>query len=133
MENSLSDFMKYKPDELDKYLREIQRDLTIRSGVNKKLEKDVKTSQANKLAVNNFMERYDNTIEEQFNLLTSLNEQLKNEINLHKELTEKSQEYSKLLQSDRCVSLRNKLKEIKVIKQELNTFLEERGIRAPKI
>ncbi len=133
MENSLSDFMKYKPDELDKYLREIQRDLTIRSGVNKKLEKDVKTSEANKLAVNNFMERYDNTIEEQFNLLTSLNEQLKNEINLHKELTEKSQEYSKLLQSDRCVSLRNKLKEIKVIKQELNTFLEERGIRAPKI
>lgn len=133
MENSLSDFMKYKPDELDKYLREIQRDLTIRSGVNKKLEKDVKTSEANKLAVNNFMERYDNTIEEQFNLLTSLNEQLKKEINLHKELTEKSQEYSKLLQSDRCVSLRNKLKEIKVIKQELNTFLEERGIRAPKI
>ena len=133
MENSLSDFMKYKPDELDKYLREIQRDLTIRSGVNKKLEKDVKTSEANKLAVNNFMERYDNTIEEQFNLLTSLNEQLKNEINLHKELTEKSQEYSKLLESDRCVNLRNKLKEIKVIKQELNTFLEERGIRAPKI
>ena len=133
MENSLSDFMKYKPDELDKYLREIQRDLTIRSGVNKKLEKDVKTSEANKLAVNNFMERYDNTIEEQFNLLTSLNEQLKKEINLHKELTEKSQEYSKLLESDRCVNLRNKLKEIKVIKQELNTFLEERGIRAPKI
>ena len=79
------------------------------------------------------MERYDNTIEEQFNLLTSLNEQLKKEINLHKELTEKSQEYSKLLESDRCVNLRNKLKEIKVIKQELNTFLEERGIRAPKI
>ena len=48
MENSLSDFIKYKPDELDKYLHEIQRDLTIRSGVNKKLEKDVKTSEANK-------------------------------------------------------------------------------------
>jgi flagellar biosynthesis chaperone FliJ len=133
MENNLADFIKYKPDELDKYLREIQRDLKIRSDVNKKLEKHVKTSEANKLVVNNFMERYDNTIEEQFKLLTSLNEQFKKEINLHKELTEKSQEYSKLLHSDRCVKLRNKLKEIKVIKQELNTFLEERGIRAPKI
>ena len=133
MEKSLSDFIKYKPDELDKYLREIQRDITIRSDVNKKLEKDVKTSEANKLVVNNFMERYDNTIEEQFNLLASLNEQLKKEIVLHKELTEKSQEYNKLLKSDRCVNLRNKLKQIKVIKQELNTFLEERGIPAPKI
>ncbi len=133
MEDTLSEFIKYKPDELDKYLHDIQRDIKVRVDINKKLEKEVKTNDANKLVINNFMERYDNIIENQYILLNSLNNELKKQINLYKELTDRSKEYNILLKSERCVKLKNKLKEIKVIKQELNTFLQERGIPAPKI
>ena len=133
MDKTVSDLIQYKPDELDNYLREIQKDLTVRSSINKKLEKDVRVNEANKLAVNNFMDRYDKIIEDQYKLLVSLNEQLKGEILLHKELKDKSLEYQKVLESDRCVNIKNKLKQIKIIKQELNLFLEERGIQAPKI
>tara|TARA_B100001057_G_C22600961_1_gene852769 strand:+ start:337 stop:738 length:402 start_codon:yes stop_codon:yes gene_type:complete len=133
MDKTVSDLIQYKPDELDNYLREIQKDLTVRSSINKKLEKDVRVNEANKLAVNNFMDRYDKIIEDQYKLLVSLNEQLKGEVLLHKELKDKSLEYQKVLESDRCVNIKNKLKQIKIIKQELNLFLEERGIQAPKI
>tara|TARA_B100000282_G_scaffold236394_1_gene178876 strand:- start:733 stop:1134 length:402 start_codon:yes stop_codon:yes gene_type:complete len=133
MEDTLSEFIKYKPDELDKYLHDIQRNIKVRVDINKKLEKEVKTNDANKLIINNFMERYDNIIENQYVLLNSLNNELKKQIDLHKELTDRSKEYNILLKSERCVKLKNKLKEIKVIKQELNTFLQERGIQAPKI
>ena len=133
MEDTLSEFIKYKPDELDKYLHDIQRNIKVRVDINKKLEKEVKTNDANKLIIDNFMERYDNIIENQYVLLNSLNNELKKQIDLHKELTDRSKEYNILLKSERCVKLKNKLKEIKVIKQELNTFLQERGIQAPKI
>ena len=133
MDKTVSDLIQYKPDELDNYLREIQNDLTVRSSINKKLEKDVRVNEANKLAVNNFMDRYDKIIEDQYKLLVSLNEQLKGEVLLHKELKDKSLEYQKVLESDRFVNIKNKLKQIKIIKQELHLFLEERGIQAPKI
>ena len=133
MDKTLSELILYKPDDLDKYLRALQRDLSVRTQVNVKLEKEVRVSEANKMAINNFMDRYEVTIEEQFNNLCSLNEDFKKEISLNKELKDKSLEFKKTLQSDRCVNIKNKLNKIKNMKQELEVFLEERGIPAPKI
>ena len=133
MDKTLSELILYKPDDLDKYLRALQRDLSVRTQVNIKLEKEVRVSEANKMAINNFMDRYEVTIEEQFNNLCSLNEDFKKEISLNKELKDKSLEFKKTLESDRCVNIKNKLNQIKNMKQELENFLEERGIPAPKI
>lgn len=133
MDIKVSELIKYKPDEIDEYLREIQKDLTVRTNINKQLEKDVRINEANKLAVNNFMDRYDNTIEQQFNTLVELNEQFKHEVALHKELTDKCLEYQKVLESERCVKIRDRLTQIKELKTQLNRFLESRGIQAPKI
>ena len=133
MDKTLSELILYKPDDLDKYLRALQRDLSVRTEVNVKLKKEVRVSEANKMAINNFMDRYDVTIEEQFNNLCSLNEGLKKEISLNKELKEKSLEFKKVLDSERCVNIKNKLNQIKIMKQELEVFLEERGIPAPKV
>ena len=133
MDFTASELIQYKPDDWDNYLRDIQRDLSVRVDINKKLEKDVKLSEANKMAVNNFMDRYDDTIEQQYNTLVYLNDKIRKEITLNKELTDKSLEFQKLLESERCVKIRERLKEIKEIKTQLNHFLEERGIQAPKI
>tara|TARA_B100001057_G_scaffold267125_1_gene267248 strand:- start:587 stop:988 length:402 start_codon:yes stop_codon:yes gene_type:complete len=133
MDFKVSDLMQYKSDDLDSYLRDIQKDLTIRSNINKKLEQNVKTDEANKMAVNNFMDRYDDIIEQQYNSLVLLNKQVKRQIELHKELTDKSLEYKKVVESERCVKIRGRLKEINEIKTQLNRFLEQRGIQAPKI
>ena len=133
MDKTLSELILYKPDDLDKYLRALQRDLSVRTQVNVKLEKEVRVNEANKMAINNFMDRYEVTIEEQFNNLCSLNEDFKKEISLNKQLKDKSLEFKKTLESDRCVNIKNKLNQIKNMKQELENFLEERGIQAPKI
>ena len=41
MDTSLAELMKYKPNEIDKYLATLQKDLNIRENINKKLEKDL--------------------------------------------------------------------------------------------
>ena len=39
MDTPLAELMKYKPNEIDKYLATLQKDLNIRENINKKLEK----------------------------------------------------------------------------------------------
>ena len=133
MNKTLAELILYKPDDLDKYLHALQRDLSIRNQMNMKLEKEVRVSEANKMAINNFMDRYEGTIEEQFNNLSSLNEDLKKQISLNNNLKDRNLEFKNMVNSDRCVSIKNKLNQIKIMKQELELFLEERGIPAPKI
>lgn len=132
-QSPLPEFIKYKPDELDEYLRALQRDLTVRNEINKSLEKEVRTCEANSMAINNFIERYDTTVKDQLSALIALNSDFKKQVNLHKELKDKTMEYKNLLNSERCTDMRNKLNQIKEIKQELQLFLDERGIPAPKI
>ena len=132
-QSPLSDFIKYKPDDLDENLRALQRDLNVRNEINKSLEKEVRACEANSMAINNFIERYDTTVKDQLSTLIALNSDFKKQVNLHKELKDKTMEYKNLLNSERCTDMRNKLNQIKEIKQELQLFLEERGIPAPKI
>ena len=132
-QSPLSDFIKYKPDDLDEYLRALQRDLNVRNEINKSLEKEVRACEANSMAINNFIERYDTTVKDQLSTLIALNSDLKKQVSLNKELKDKTMEYKNLLNSERCTDMRNKLNEIKEIKQELQLFLDERGIPAPKI
>ena len=132
-QSPLPEFIKYKPDDLDEYLRALQRDLNVRNEINKSLEKEVRACEANSMAINNFIERYDTTVKDQLSALIALNSDFKKQVNLHKELKDKTMEYKNLLNSERCTDMRNKLNQIKEIKQELQLFLEERGIQDKKI
>ena len=133
MESPLVEFIKYKPEELDKYLESLQNDLRVRTSINTVLSKEVKTSDANTLAINNFIEKYDTTVKKQLNALVSLNNDIRKEVDLHKDLKEKSLQYKQYISSERCLAMKNNLLQIKKLKQELEHFLEERGIQAPKI
>ena len=132
-QSPLPEFIKYKPDDLDEYLRALQRDLNVRNEINKSLEKEVRACEANSMAINNFIERYDTTVKDQLSTLIALNSDLKKQVSLNKKLKDKTMEYKNLLNSERCTDMRNKLNQIKEIKQELQLFLYERGIPAPKI
>ncbi len=133
MESPLVEFIKYKPEELDKYLESLQNDLRVRTSINTVLSKEVKTSDANTLAINNFIEKYDTTVNKQLNALVSLNNDIRKEVDLHKDLKDKSLQYKQYITSERCLAMKNNLLQIKKLKQELEHFLEERGIQAPKI
>ena len=133
MESPLAEFIKYKPEELDKYLESLQNDLRVRTSINTVLSKEVKTSDANTLAINNFIEKYDTTVKKQLNALVSLNNDIRKEVDLHKDLKDKSLQYKQYITSERCLAMKNNLLQIKKLKQELEHFLEERGIQAPKI
>tara|TARA_B100001758_G_scaffold171495_2_gene148420 strand:- start:23563 stop:23964 length:402 start_codon:yes stop_codon:yes gene_type:complete len=133
MDSPLAEFIKYKPEELDKYLEALQNDLRIRSNINNVLSKDVNTSDANTLAINNFIEKYDTTVNKQLNTLITLNNDIRKEVNLHKDLKDKSLQYKQYISSEKCLAMKNNLRQIKTLKQELEHFLEERGIQAPKI
>ena len=133
MDTPLAELMKYKPTEIDKYLNELQRDLDIRMGINNKLEKNVKENDANALCINNFIDKYDNTIKNQLSSIKKLNEEIKIEFNKYDLLCEKNKEFQKLITSENYSDIKKRLNEIKSIKYELENFLQKRGIQAPKI
>lgn len=133
MDTPLAELMKYKPTEIDKYLNALQKDLTIRENINKKLEKDVREKDANALSINNFIDKYDSTITNQLDLIKKLNEEIRTEFNKHDSLCEKNKEFQKLITSDNYLNIKKRLNEIKSVKNELEIFLQKRGIQAPKI
>ena len=133
MDTPLAELMKYKPNEIDKYLAALQKDLNIRENINKKLEKDVKEKDANALCINNFIDKYDSTITNQLNLIKKLNEEIRTEFNKHDSLSEKNKDFQKLITSENYLDIKKRLNEIKSIKNELESFLQKRGIQAPKI
>lgn len=133
MDTPLAELMKYKPNEIDKYLAALQKDLSIRENINKKLEKDVKEKDANALCINNFIDKYDSTITNQLNLIKKLNEEIRTEFNKHDSLSEKNKDFQKLITSENYLDIKKRLNEIKSIKNELESFLQKRGIQAPKI
>ena len=133
MDTPLVELMKYKPNEIDKYLAALQKDLNIRENINKKLEKDVKEKDANALCINNFIDKYDYTITNQLNLIKKLNEEIRTEFNKHDSLSEKNKDFQKLITSENYLDIKKRLNEIKSIKNELESFLQKRGIQAPKI
>ena len=133
MDTPLVELLKYKPNEIDKYLAALQKDLTIRENINKKLEKDVREKDANALCINNFIDKYDSTITNQLDLIKKLNEEIRTEFNKHDSLCEKNKEFQKLITSENYLDIKKRLNEIKSIKNELEIFLQKRGIQAPKI
>lgn len=133
MDTPLAELMKYKPNEIDKYLATLQKDLNIRENINKKLEKEVKEKDANALCINNFMDKYDSTITNQLNLIKKLNDDIKTEFHNYDLLCEKNKEFQKLITSENYLDIKKRLNEIKSIKNELESFLKQRGIQAPKI
>ena len=133
MDTPLVELLKYKPNEIDKYLAALQKDLTIRENINKKLEKDIREKDANALCINNFIDKYDSTITNQLDLIKKLNEEIRTEFNKHDSLCEKNKEFQKLITSENYLDIKKRLNEIKSIKNELESFLQKRGIQAPKI
>lgn len=133
MDTPLVELLKYKPNEIDKYLAALQKDLTIRENINKKLEKDIREKDANALCINNFIDKYDSTITNQLDLIKKLNEEIRTEFNKHDSLCEKNKEFQKLITSENYLDIKKRLNEIKSIKNELEIFLQKRGIQAPKI
>tara|TARA_E500000178_G_C16852855_1_gene675990 strand:+ start:169 stop:561 length:393 start_codon:yes stop_codon:yes gene_type:complete len=76
-------------------------------------------------SVKNFVARNSSEIDYQLERLKEITSKLKNIISENETL---KNEYDSVINSDECIQVSEKLKEIKKIKQEINSFLNKAGI-----
>ena len=75
--------------------------------------------------INNFIARNSNEIDYQLERLKDITEKLKAIVEENNSL---KGEYDNIIKSNDCIEVSNKLKEIKKIRQDINSFLQKAGI-----
>ena len=79
----------------------------------------------NAKSINNFIARNSSEIDYQLDRLKDISKKLKTVVDENIKL---KGDYDKIIKSEKCIEISNKLKEIKDIKKDINTFLQKSGI-----
>lgn len=79
----------------------------------------------NAKSINNFIARNSHEIDYQLDRLRDISKKLKSVVDENIKL---KGDYDKIIKSEKCVDISNKLKEIKDIKKDINAFLQKSGI-----
>tara|TARA_A100001015_G_scaffold304981_1_gene396992 strand:+ start:3153 stop:3545 length:393 start_codon:yes stop_codon:yes gene_type:complete len=121
--NILDQIASYSQQEIDELCLTLKKELNAQNKLNDVLKKN--NYDENIKSIDNFISRNSGTIDYQYNELTTVVSELKNIINENNSLKDN---YNDLIQSDKCVDISNKLKQIKKMKQDIIAFLDKTGI-----
>jgi hypothetical protein len=119
----------YNSDEIDEYIWSVRREIAELKKTTEQLQEN--ESEENIQKVENFIRIYETTILQQTEDIETLSFEMKELVMTNEYLEGKKEEYKDLLASERFNSLLEKVRKIKEVKQELHTFLEQRGIPPP--
>jgi hypothetical protein len=119
----------YNSDEIDEYIWSVRREIAELKKTTEQLQEN--ESEENIQKVENFIRIYETTILQQTEDMETLSFEMKELVMTNEYLEGKKEEYKDLLASERFNSLLEKVRKIKEVKQELHTFLEQRGIPPP--
>lgn len=119
----------YNSDEIDQYIWSVRREIAELKKTTEQLQEN--ESEENIQKVENFIRIYETTILQQTEDMETLSFEMKELVMTNEYLEGKKEEYKDLLASERFNSLLEKVRKIKEVKQELHTFLEQRGIPPP--
>ena len=119
----------YNSDEIDQYIWSVRREIAELKKTTEHLQEN--ESEENIQKVENFIRIYETTILQQTEDIETLSFEMKELVMTNEYLEGKKEEYKDLLASERFNSLLEKVRKIKEVKQELHTFLEQRGIPPP--
>jgi len=119
----------YNTDEIDNYIFSVRAEIDDLKKTTEGLQAN--ESEENIQKVENFIHIYETTILQQTKDMETLSFEMKELVMTKEYLQDKEEEYKNLLASDRFNHLLEKVRKIKEVKQELHTFLEQRGIPLP--
>ena len=113
----------YSQQEIENFYYMLKDEHESQEKLNKVLKE--KNIDDNLKSVKNFVARNSSEIDYQLERLKEITSKLKNIISENEKL---KNEYDSVINSDECIQVSEKLKEIKKIKQEINSFLNKAGI-----
>ncbi len=113
----------YSQYEIENFYYMLKDEFESQEKLNKVLKE--KNINDNLESVRNFVSRNSNEIDYQLDRLKEITNKLKNVIEENVKL---KNEYNSVINSKECIEVSDKLKEIKKIKQEINSFLNKTGI-----
>ena len=113
----------YSQYEIENFYYMLKDEFESQEKLNKVLKE--KNINDNLESVRNFVSRNSNEIDYQLDRLKEITNKLKNVI---EEKIKLKNEYNSVINSKECIEVSDKLKEIKKIKQEINSFLNKTGI-----
>lgn len=113
----------YSQNELDDLYFTLKKELNSQKKLNKILKED--NYDINIKNIKNFISRNSRNIDYQFEELSKITSELKQIVNENKQM---KNQYDEIINSKECIDISNKLKEIKIMKQNIIYFLEATGI-----
>ena len=113
----------YSQNDLDDLYFTLKKELNSQKKLNKILKED--NYDINIKNIKNFISRNSRNIDYQFEELSKITSELKQIVNENKQM---KNQYDEIINSKECIDISNKLKEIKIMKQNIISFLEDTGI-----
>ena len=113
----------YSQQEIENFYYMLKDEHESQEKLNKVLKE--KNIDDNLKSVKNFVARNSSEIDYQLERLKEITSKLKKVVEENETL---KNEYDSVINSDECIQVSEKLKEIKKIKQEINSFLNKSGI-----
>jgi hypothetical protein len=124
--NILEQLASYNSAGLDEYLANLNTVLVEQTNLNEVLKN--KNHDENITYVQNFISRNKNQIEYQLDEIKRITDKINAVCLENKSIENEKEEYSELINSEECITIANKLSEIKKTKENMKAFLVKKGI-----
>lgn len=122
----LDQIPSYNMNSLDNFIGVMNEELKDQEQINKILKN--KNSEESKKEIYAFIDENDTKINEQLETLLDVSNKLKKIISENETLKNEDEEYQTVLQSEKCMKIAEKMREIKKHKNDIIFFLQEKGI-----
>ena len=122
----LDQIPSYNMNSLDNFIGVMNIELKDQEQINKILKN--KNSEKSKKEIETFIDENDTKINEQLETLLDVSNKLKKIISENETLKNEDEEYQTLIQSEKCIKIAEKMREIKKHKNDIIFFLQEKGV-----
>ena len=122
----LDQIPSYNMNSLDNFIGVMNIELKDQEQINKILKN--KNSEESKKEIETFIDENDTKINEQLETLLDVSNKLKKIISENETLKNEDEEYQTLIQSEKCIKIAEKMREIKKHKNDIIFFLQEKGV-----
>ena len=126
----LEQIASYNKEDLENYIYTLKRELDQQKQINKLLTSE--NHDQNIKQIKTFIERNSGEINYQLENLLEISEQLKHTVSENEKLKNNEEKYDEIVNSQECNDVAEKLKKIKTVKDNINSFLLKEGIISPQ-
>tara|TARA_A100001015_G_C14577427_1_gene551540 strand:- start:13 stop:429 length:417 start_codon:yes stop_codon:yes gene_type:complete len=126
----LEQIASYNKEDLENYIYTLKRELEQQKQINTLLTSE--NHDQNIKQIKTFIERNSGEVDYQLENLLEISEQLKHTVSENEKLKNNEEKYDEIVNSQQCNEVAEKLKKIKTVKDNINSFLLKQGIISPQ-